>query len=75
MNLPNDIARCDGADFPECRDCLRRIALRSGSESVIAPPTGKVDNYCCYLIADDNPYENFMRKHMPSDEKPLINKG
>ena len=26
MTLPYDIARCHGRDWPECVDCLRRLA-------------------------------------------------
>jgi hypothetical protein len=57
--LPNDIARCDGADFPECRGCLRRIATRPERVWMIAPD--KTDGECKY--------------HIPSDEKPLPHKG
>lgn len=31
--LPADIARCRGTDAPECRDCLRRLALEHDRET------------------------------------------
>ncbi len=54
MNLPNDIARCDGAEWDECETCLRRITPRNGSESMIAPPL-IVAFECENLITDDYP--------------------
>jgi len=56
--LPNDIARCNGAEWEECETCLRRIAPRPERVTMIAPPpivTFECENY------------------IPSDEIPLIN--
>ena len=51
MNLPNDIARCNGRSLPadtnphqalflaqECRECLRRIADRPDAVWMMASP-------------------------------------
>jgi len=56
MNLPNDTARCDGAEWEECETCLRRIAPRPEYFSMIAPPP---------IVAFE--CENYI----PSDEKPF----
>ncbi len=48
MNLPNDVARCNGVGFQEddgwdwregCENCLRRTAPRVLLYSMIEPPT------------------------------------
>ena len=54
MNLPNDIARCDGAGWDECEVCLRRIAPRPERVWMILPPP-IVAFECENLITADYP--------------------
>jgi hypothetical protein len=54
MRLPNDTARCNGAEWDECETCLRRIAPRPEWFSMIAPPL-IVAFECENLITDDYP--------------------
>lgn len=40
MTLPYDYARCHGRDWPECADCLRRLAPDNpnGWQTYTVPP-------------------------------------
>jgi len=60
--LPNDVAECDGAEWEECETCLRRIAPRSGMESMIAPPL-IVAFWCENLIEVDYPPKKWEPKN------------
>jgi len=61
--LSNDTARCDGAEWDECQNCLRRIALRPEHCSMIAPPL-IVAFECENLITDDFPPKKWEPKSL-----------
>jgi hypothetical protein len=57
MNLPNDIARCNGVQYAEgdwregCEKCLRRIAP-SGDRVVMMEPPAIITFWCEFLIEE-----------------------
>ena len=58
-HLPHDVARCHGVRLgdwePQCRDCLRRTAIRTADVSWVAPPAGIdwLEQRCPYRIAPE----------------------
>jgi hypothetical protein len=65
MNLPNDIARCDGVHFIEdgeidwregCETCLRRTAPRPEQVQMIEPPA--IIAFECEHLIEPQPAQN-----------------